>query len=67
MKLCFEVRNGPWPIQLWQRGKDNFKVVYGLQIDDNLTYARAAAKLGEAVMHMRACDGELDNRMKGER
>jgi hypothetical protein len=52
---------------LYQRGKDSFVVVYGRQVDDNLSYAQACAKLGQALMHAAACNGLLDSRMKGER
>jgi hypothetical protein len=53
-------------IVLVQQGKDTFSVHYGLQVDACLDYGRAAAKLGEAIMHAAACDGHLDNRRKGE-
>jgi hypothetical protein len=33
---------------------------------DNLDYCRAAAKLGESIMHAIACEGKLDNRTKTE-
>lgn len=62
-KLC--IRWGS--VTLQQRGKDNFAVRYGMQVDSELTYAAAAAKLGQAIMHELACDGNLDNRAKGER
>lgn len=54
-------------ISLVQVGKDNFVVRYGLQVDERLTYGQACAKLGQALMHNWACEGKLDNRMKGER
>lgn len=54
-------------ITLQQRGKDNFLVRYGKQVDAGLSYAQACAKLGQALMHHMACEGQLDNRMKGER
>ena len=38
-----------------------FTVIYGAQYDENLTYARAAKKLGEALMHHLACEGLLNN------
>lgn len=69
MRLCHEFKEleTPWgPIKLEQRGKDNFRVTYGLQVDDNLTYGQAAAKLGQAQMHWPACESMLDNRMKEE-
>ena len=68
-KVCHEeARIIPqWPIQLIQNGVDRFTVKYGAQVDSDLTYAQAAAKYGEAVMHALACEGKLDNRQKGER
>jgi len=69
-RLCYQPADleTPWgPIKLEQHGKDNFRVTYGLQVDDGLNYAQAAAKFGQAVMHWLACEGRLDNRTKGER
>lgn len=66
MRECLNMHR-EFPIQLFQRGKDRFRVVYGMQADDNLTYAQAAAKLGQAIMHSLACEGKLDNREKGEK
>lgn len=65
--LCFEQPNGSFPVRLWQTGKDNFTVEYGLRIKRGLDYAGAAKELGECLMHLCACDGRLDNRAKGER
>ena len=67
--VCFENTEitPQWPIRLIQNGKDNFTVSYGLQVDAGLSYASAAAKLGQALMHALACEGRLDNRMRGER
>lgn len=53
-------------VTLQQKGKDNFAVRYGKLVDAELTYAEAARKLGEALMHQLAADGQLDNRMRGE-
>jgi hypothetical protein len=64
---CYSTSEFGIPISLIQNGKDNFTVIYGLQVDKNLNYANAAAKLGQAFMHALACDDKLDNRMKGER
>jgi hypothetical protein len=50
-------------ISLEQHGIDNFAVRYGQQYDGpGLTYAEAAAKLGQAFMHAASCDGKIDNR-----
>jgi hypothetical protein len=67
MKTCIKIDHLAFPIMLQQHGRDNFRVVYGQQVDDNLSYAAAAAKLGEAIMHALACDNALDNRMRGEK
>lgn len=55
-----------FPVALEQHGPDNFAVRYGAQYDTGLDYARAAAKLGQALMHAAACDGKIDNRTKAE-
>ena len=60
MKLVFEIDEKPFAIQLHKRSKHVFRVTYGYQVDDHLTYAEAAAKLGQAIMHRAACDGLLD-------
>lgn len=65
-RLCWTVDINSFPIELRQRGKDRFVVIYGLQVDDELTYGAAAAKLGQAIMHALACEGQLDNRERGE-
>jgi len=54
-------------IALVQAGRDNFTVIYGMQIEKGLTYSEAAKRLGCAIMHAAACDGRLDNRERNER
>ncbi len=64
-KLCHDFRDfkSQWgPLKLEQAGVDNFIVTYGLQVDRDLTYSEACAKLGQALMHCLACDGMVDNR-----
>lgn len=67
MKLCYETKLAGFPIKLEQRGRDNFRVTYGAQVDDSLPYDRAALKLGAAIMHALACESLLDNRTRGEK
>lgn len=62
MKTVFKLDTFDFPIQLDQYSHDKFVVIYGQQIDTKLTYRQATAKLGEAIMHVLACRGELDNR-----
>ena len=47
-------------VTLTQTGLDVFSVSYGLQVDKGLNYGDAAAKLGEALMHAAACEGQLE-------
>jgi hypothetical protein len=48
-----------------QRGENGlFKVTYGLQVHENLTYAQACMDFGAAVFHALACDGKLGNNGK---
>lgn len=67
MKTCYQTILGGFSINLEQRGRDKFRVTYGKQIDDNLTYARAAEELGQSIMHALACEGALDHRGRGEK
>ena len=67
MRLCWEFHDlrTPWgPIKLEQRGVHSFRVTYGKQVDDGLTYGRAAAMLGSDIMHWLACESHLDNRTR---
>ena len=62
-KLCLQIGM----VTLQQRGKNNFLVRYGKQVHAELTYSQACMELGKSIMHQTACDGDLDNRMPGER
>jgi len=64
-KLCESFYNGL--ISLQQRGRDNFAVRYGKQVDAELTYAQACKELGAAILHHLTCESRLDNRSRGER
>jgi len=48
-------------IELHQNSYTQFSVVYGAQVKNNLTYREAAKELGECIMHMAACNGDLYN------
>lgn len=69
LKVCqyFKDRADLVQIILFQRGIDRFAVQYGMQVDDDLSYGEACAKLGQALMHDLSCGGLVDNRQKGER
>jgi hypothetical protein len=69
LSVCDEFYDGV--IRLEQYGKDHatgmdcFRVTYGRQIDDDLTYGEACAKLGQALLHYLSCEGKVDNRERG--
>lgn len=74
--LCFatggknpfkDAPRGSQMIELHQQGRNRFSVRYGLQLKTGLDYAQAATELGECIMHLQACNSELDNREPGER
>lgn len=65
-KVVWQTGRLAFPIQLWQAAPDQFKVVYGLQVDAGLDYADAASKLGECIMHALALANRLDNRTPAE-
>lgn len=62
----FEGAKSAQIIELQQTGFDRFTVVYGLQVKTGLSYAQAATELGGCIMHMQACEGQLDNRTRSE-
>ena len=66
-KLPFDKAPEEGAVVMYQRGRDKFDVVYGLQVHAGLTYSQAAMDFGCCVMHYEACNGRLDNRMPGER
>lgn len=65
--LCHEITDIAFGVKLEQTGVDRFTVTYGKQIKSRLNYGQAAREYGAAIMHALACDGELDNREKGEK
>lgn len=59
MKVIYSIDLAGYPIQLMQAAPDKFTVIYGIKSDSKLTYSEAAQKLGEAIMHSLACNGDL--------
>lgn len=59
--MCLSMTGFCFPIELRQRGPDNFTVQYGQQIKSGLDYTAAALELGACIMHALACDSKLDN------
>jgi hypothetical protein len=57
--VVYETELAGFPIKLEQSGKDRFTVIYGRQIDQDISYRLAAARLGEAMMHALTCEGKI--------
>ena len=66
-KVCYQVTIAGSDITLSQQGRNNFSVEYGKQLAQMMPYNEAALELGACIMHALACDGKLDNRLKGEK
>jgi len=66
-QICIELTDVAFGVKLEQTGVDLFTVHYGKQVKSGLTYAVAAREFGVCIMHALACDGKLDNRVKGEK
>ena len=52
------------PVTLYERstkGQRRFRVQYGSQVRDRLTWEEAAAEFGECVFHALACNGDIRN------
>ena len=59
IKLCYSTEIAGFKIELHQRRPDSFRVTYGLEIKDDLSYRDAALALGRAIMHASACEGKV--------
>ena len=53
--------NQSWPITVKQNSNKKFSVMYGLDTEKDLSYSEACEKLGAALLHSLACDGQIDN------
>lgn len=58
---CLALPNLAFPVKVEQHANKLFRVTYGAQVKDNLTYEQAAREFGYCVFHALACDGKLDN------
>lgn len=59
MQIIFEY-TGQFPIKVEQYArKELFRVTYGQQVRDKLTYREAARELGECIFHNQACMGTI--------
>lgn len=54
-RLCFQ----SGLVTLQQRSQNSFLVRYGREIYAGLSYAEACSRLGSALMHQSACEGQL--------
>ena len=69
MKIVYETggknafTTGRQAITVYQSAgkKKLFKIVYGLQVRDDLTYAQCCAELGSCILHNLCCEGIASN------
>lgn len=58
MKIVFSEVIAGFVIELAAKGK-KFRVTYGLEVKEELTYAQAAKTLGECILHALTCGGKI--------
>lgn len=61
MKTVFESKDLPFGIKVEQREDGKFRVIYGKQVETNLTYKQAAHAFGKCMFHALACDGRISD------
>lgn len=63
MRTILKVEDLPFPIKVEQREdkQKRFKVTYGKEVRDGLSYVDAAKAFGLCYFHALACEGTLNN------
>lgn len=61
VKLVIEVKvPNQYPVRVEQhRGSRRFRVVYGMEVHDDLGYSDTCDSLGKCIMHAAACAGNM--------
>jgi hypothetical protein len=63
-KMCWETKRLSFPVKLEQHIETGrFRVTYGREVHNDLTYEQAGRHLGLSIMHALACDRRLDPRL----
>ena len=57
---------GAHTVNLHQRADGKFRVTYGSEVHDDLSYIRAAEELGYCVFHALACAGQITDKTDHE-
>lgn len=60
---CIALLDLAYPVTVEQNARGLFRVTYGQQVKDGLTYSEAAREFGKCVFHALACDGKLDEKI----
>lgn len=60
-KVCMRDADLWLKIEQQTNRKALFRVTYGLQVNDELTYEEACNKVGEAILHALCCNGQATN------
>ncbi len=58
-KLVWLNEDLPFNVALYQYGHKDFRVEYGQEVHDHISYAEAARQLGLSIMHALTCEGRL--------
>ena len=63
MRTCYQTEISGFVIKIEQREDiyGRFRVTYGKQVTDGLTYAAAAKEFGLCVMHALACESKIND------
>lgn len=61
MELVSTFKDGHYPVTIEQWDNGKFRIKYGAQVKDGLTYGEAVSEYGACVFHSLACAGKLDN------
>lgn len=60
MKTIFELDSLAFPLKV-ERSSRGYRVTYGQQVVNNLTYKEAAHELGECIFHALGCEGLMED------
>lgn len=61
MRLIHKFEQFDVAVTLEQHSNGKFRVIYGKEVRDNLSYGAAARELGECLLHSMSCASLLDS------
>lgn len=60
MKEVFAIEDLAFPVRLAKVKNNKFRLTYGKQVLDGLTYETAAKQLGFSILHALHCEGKIE-------